>query len=57
MGVEHALVYTTVVTTGAAEWLGAIVISEMVLQMVLVFSHENALGTKQKLLWLDVTYV
>ena len=30
-------------------------VSEMILQMVFVFSDENALGTKQKLFWLDVT--
>ena len=34
-----------------------VVISEMVLQVMFVFRHENAFWTKQQLFWLDVSYM
>ena len=53
--VEHALVNTAVVAVGALEWLCAIVVSQVILQVVFVFSHENAFRTEEQFFWLDVT--
>ena len=44
MRVEHGLVDARVGALGALERLGTEVVSHVVLEMVLVFSHERALG-------------
>ena len=55
MAVQHRLVHTAVVAVGALEWLCAIVVSQVVLQVVLVLRHKNAFRTEEQLFWLDVT--
>ena len=55
VAVQHGLVDTSVIALGAFERLGTVVVPQMVLKVVLVLGHEDALGTEEKLLWLDVS--
>ena len=55
VAVQHGLVHTTVVAVGALEWLCAIVVSQVILQVVFVLGHKNAFRTEEQFFRLDVT--
>ena len=54
VAVEHGLVDARVVALGALEGLRAEVVTRVVLQVVLVLSHERTLGTLQHFVVLDM---
>lgn len=53
--VQHGLVNTAVIAMSAFEGLGAVVVPQVVLEMVLVLGHKNTFWAEEKLLWLDMS--
>ena len=52
MTVQHGLVNTAVVAMSALKGLGAVVVPQVVLKVVLVLGHKNTFWAEKKLLWL-----
>ena len=55
VGVEHGLVDTGVAAMVAPERFGSKMVAQMVLQMMLVFSHKRTFGAGEKFLRFDVS--
>lgn len=55
VAIQHGLVNTAVVAMSALKGLGAVVVPQVVLKVVLVLGHKNTFWAEKKLLWLDVS--
>ena len=56
MGIQHTLVDASVGTTRTLKWFGPKVVTQMVFQVVFVFSDKRTFGAIEHLLGLDMHF-